>query len=373
VLHWETDPPPGVTNDQYRYSLVDHLNSCTLELTDDARVISQETYYPFGATAWSAGPNDTDGDYKTVRYSGKERDATGLYYYGFRYYIPWLQRWLSPDPAGVVDGLNLFRMVRNNPVLLTDDKGLVSNKKKAQSSSRLPQTSLPERSVGRNAANTSVETKVSGRPTPVTPTRLDSPFAPMGISAKIAGNTIAQDQRLVAEVAKVSISQPETKGSRQNVKAGNEKAVGTGENSTPDALENKPNWLDVLNSGQYNDKPVYIHYTSSQGAEAISREKSISDKARGEKRAGSKGGVYVNPPGQQFDSENVENLLFLGNERYRGSGDYMVIFSSDQVPEDLGAVTQGSPFVELKMHKEIKLSSSSLLYLGKNIFPDYFG
>ncbi|MHC8301658.1 RHS repeat domain-containing protein [Pseudomonas sp. ZS1P83] len=123
VLHWETDPPSGVTNDQYRYSLVDHLNSCTLELADDARIISWETYHPFGTTAWSAGPNATDGDYKTVRYSGKERDATGLYYYGFRYYIPWLQRWLNPDPAGVVDGLNLYRMVRNSPLTFFDELG----------------------------------------------------------------------------------------------------------------------------------------------------------------------------------------------------------------------------------------------------------
>lgn len=124
VLHWETDPPSGVTNDQYRYSLVDHLNSCTLELADDARVISRETYHPFGTTAWSAGPNDTDGDYKTVRYSGKERDAAGLYYYGFRYYVPWLQRWLNPDPAGDVDGLNFYLMVINNPMTFRDANGL---------------------------------------------------------------------------------------------------------------------------------------------------------------------------------------------------------------------------------------------------------
>ena len=124
VLHWETDPPSGVSNDQYRYSLVDHLNSCTLELADDARIISRETYHPFGTTAWSAGPNDTDGDYKTVRYSGKERDAAGLYYYGFRYYVPWLQRWLNPDPAGDVDGLNFYLMVINNPMTFRDANGL---------------------------------------------------------------------------------------------------------------------------------------------------------------------------------------------------------------------------------------------------------
>ncbi|MFS2162045.1 RHS repeat-associated core domain-containing protein, partial [Pseudomonas sp. Pseusp122] len=51
-------------------------------------------------------------------------DATGLYYYGFRYYAPWLQRWINPDPAGEIDGLNLFSFIRNNPVLLEDLSGL---------------------------------------------------------------------------------------------------------------------------------------------------------------------------------------------------------------------------------------------------------
>lgn len=70
------------------------------------------------------------GRYKFVRYSGKERDATGLYYYGYRYYQPWLGRWLSADPAGTVDGLNLFAMVRNNPMTLVDEHGLRGGKKK---------------------------------------------------------------------------------------------------------------------------------------------------------------------------------------------------------------------------------------------------
>ncbi|WP_370552324.1 RHS repeat-associated core domain-containing protein, partial [Enterobacter cloacae complex sp. P31C] len=58
-----------------------------------------------------------------VRYSGKERDATGLYHYGYRYYQPWSGRWLSADPAGTVDGLNLFRMCRNNPATFQDPNG----------------------------------------------------------------------------------------------------------------------------------------------------------------------------------------------------------------------------------------------------------
>ncbi|MDE9516148.1 RHS repeat-associated core domain-containing protein, partial [Xenorhabdus bovienii] len=87
----------------------------------DGQVISLEEYYPYGGTAVWTARNQTEAGYKIVRYSGKERDATGLYYYGYRYYQPWAGRWLSADPAGTVDGLNLFKIVRNNPVTNTDE------------------------------------------------------------------------------------------------------------------------------------------------------------------------------------------------------------------------------------------------------------
>ncbi|WP_420231153.1 RHS repeat domain-containing protein [Pseudomonas sp. ABY48] len=123
VLHWESPPPSG-ENDRYRYGISDHLGSVSLELAEDGQIISREQFYPFGETAYLEGEDAIEVGYKTVRYSGKERDATGLYYYGFRYYAPWLQRWVNPDPAGAVDGLNVYRMVRNNPVSWFDDNGL---------------------------------------------------------------------------------------------------------------------------------------------------------------------------------------------------------------------------------------------------------
>ncbi|WP_228759318.1 RHS repeat domain-containing protein [Pseudomonas neuropathica] len=124
VLHWESEPPNDIDNDQLRYSLSDHLGSCTLELDSAGQVISHERYHPFGTTAWFAGRGEVEASYKTLRYSGKERDATGLYYYGFRYYVAWLQRWLNPDPAKDIDGLNHYRFVRNNPILWVDAEGL---------------------------------------------------------------------------------------------------------------------------------------------------------------------------------------------------------------------------------------------------------
>ncbi|WP_223534868.1 RHS repeat domain-containing protein [Pseudomonas sp. GL-B-16] len=126
VLHWETGQPKAIARTQFRYCLADHLGSSTLELDEDANIISQENFYSYGGTAWWAGRDKVEASYKTIRYSGKERDATGLYYYGFRYYMPWRQRWLSADPAGAIDGLNLYRMVRSNPVNYSDPTGLVA-------------------------------------------------------------------------------------------------------------------------------------------------------------------------------------------------------------------------------------------------------
>jgi insecticidal toxin complex protein TccC len=122
-LHWVSGQPAGIEADQLRYSLDDHLGSCALELDRRAGVISQEFYYAFGGTAWWATRSALEASYKTIRYSGKEMDASGLYYYGARYYAPWLQRWISADPAGDVDGLNLYAFVGNNPLGFIDVTG----------------------------------------------------------------------------------------------------------------------------------------------------------------------------------------------------------------------------------------------------------
>ncbi len=123
LLHWDSPPPDDVENDQLRYCFDDHLGSSAIEVDAQAKPMSQEVYYPFGGTAWLAGRQEVESSYKTIRYSGKERDATGLYYYGARYYAPWLQRWLSPDPAGDIDALNFYDFVNNRPLVFFDPDG----------------------------------------------------------------------------------------------------------------------------------------------------------------------------------------------------------------------------------------------------------
>ncbi|KRP46695.1 insecticidal toxin complex protein TccC [Pseudomonas libanensis] len=124
VLLWDRHPSGGRQDVQIRYGLSDHLGSSSLELGEQAQLLSQESYYPYGGTAWWAAKSASEASYRFIRYSGKERDASGLSYYGFRYYAPWLCRWVSPDPSGDADGLNLYAMVGGNPVTRVDAQGL---------------------------------------------------------------------------------------------------------------------------------------------------------------------------------------------------------------------------------------------------------
>ncbi|WPN98397.1 RHS repeat-associated core domain-containing protein [Pseudomonas sp. MUP55] len=158
ILQWEKGRPAELANHSIRCNLSDHLGSSTLELDEKALLISQESYYPFGGTAGWAARGAIEASYKTRRYSGQELDATGLYYYGLRYYAPWLQRWISPDPAGTIDGLNRYRMVHNNPMNRVDRQGMITSLPTDWSSAgrgRLP-------SLGHNVAQGAAQGLVLG-------------------------------------------------------------------------------------------------------------------------------------------------------------------------------------------------------------------
>ena len=59
------------------------------------------------------------------RYRAKRiDDETGLIYFGKRYYDPQIGRWTSQDPAGTIDGPNLYTYVHNNPLARLDHFGL---------------------------------------------------------------------------------------------------------------------------------------------------------------------------------------------------------------------------------------------------------
>jgi RHS repeat-associated protein len=110
-----------------RYQLSNHLGSSSLELDEVGRIISYEEYYPYGSTSYHATQNDIEIPLKRYRYIGKERDKeNGFYYCGARYFVPWLTRWTNCDPAGLVDGTNLYGYVQNNPIGYKDENGTQS-------------------------------------------------------------------------------------------------------------------------------------------------------------------------------------------------------------------------------------------------------
>lgn len=115
----------GTEKQLVRYQLGNHLGSASLELDDDARVISYEEYHPYGTTAYQAKNATIRSAAKRYRYTGMERDEeTGLEYHSARYYLPWLGRWLSADPAGLSAGQNFYAYCKSNPITATDKSGL---------------------------------------------------------------------------------------------------------------------------------------------------------------------------------------------------------------------------------------------------------
>ncbi|MEG4274721.1 MULTISPECIES: SpvB/TcaC N-terminal domain-containing protein [unclassified Microcoleus] len=124
IVETRTQDNDGSPTQLIGFQLSNHLSSATLELDNQGFLISYEEYYPYGSTSYQAGRSAAEVGLKRYRYTGKERDEeSGLYYHGARYYAPWIARWISCDPAGMVDGTNLYAYTRNNPILFTDPSG----------------------------------------------------------------------------------------------------------------------------------------------------------------------------------------------------------------------------------------------------------
>jgi RHS repeat-associated protein len=116
-----------------RYQFGNHLGSASLELDDQAQIISYEEYLPYGSTSYQAVRSRTE-TAKRYRYTGKERDEeSGLNHFDARYYACWLLRWISVDPM-VQERLQWtpYVYVRNSPIVNHDPKGSLDHRSDEQ-------------------------------------------------------------------------------------------------------------------------------------------------------------------------------------------------------------------------------------------------
>ncbi len=120
IGHLAEVPGSNPATGAYRYYATDLIRS-TRALFDQSKAqVAGYEYTPYGELYASSGSVST-----THRFTGHDWDATaGHYFAPYRYYRPDLARWLSPDPAGFVDGLNVYGYVRGNPVSQLDPLGL---------------------------------------------------------------------------------------------------------------------------------------------------------------------------------------------------------------------------------------------------------
>jgi RHS repeat-associated protein len=99
------------------YYLTDHLGSIVQTTGSTGQIDSTRQYGPAGNLL--AGTTDSG-----YAFTGREWDAeVALYHYRARFYDPHLGRFISPDPAGFVDGPNLYAYVLNRPVVSRDPTG----------------------------------------------------------------------------------------------------------------------------------------------------------------------------------------------------------------------------------------------------------
>ncbi len=85
-------------------------------------IVARYLYDPYGNLLAKAG---SLADANLYRFSSKElHPSSSLYYYGYRFYAPNLQRWLNRDPILERGGLNLYAFAKGAPSFRVDAHGL---------------------------------------------------------------------------------------------------------------------------------------------------------------------------------------------------------------------------------------------------------
>ncbi len=109
------------------YYHADHLGGTNLVTSSEGELKELIEYEPFGEMSRHEKYGD-NAETAWFYFTGQRRDdETGLYYYGARYYNPWLGRFLTPDvfvfSPNDSQNFDRYGYARNNPILITDPTG----------------------------------------------------------------------------------------------------------------------------------------------------------------------------------------------------------------------------------------------------------
>ncbi|MGD0336366.1 MAG: RHS repeat-associated core domain-containing protein [Candidatus Omnitrophota bacterium] len=120
------------------YTHSDHLGSSNVITNRDGYIVQHCEYTPYGSlasnesteyivTAYGISVVTGNKDYIKHKFTGKEIDNTGLYFYGARYYDPQIGRFISADtivqPPYDPQSLNRYSYCHNNPINYIDPTG----------------------------------------------------------------------------------------------------------------------------------------------------------------------------------------------------------------------------------------------------------
>jgi RHS repeat-associated protein len=105
----------------HAYYHADGNGNITALVNDKQLIVAQYLYDPYGNELAVIGPLAAANLY---RFSSKENHPTSaLNYYGYRFYLPSLQRWVNRDPVQENGGISLYGFNWNSPLNQVDPHG----------------------------------------------------------------------------------------------------------------------------------------------------------------------------------------------------------------------------------------------------------
>ena len=120
---WTTNPLFMKVGDEYYFYHNDHLGTPQKITSASGVVVWSARYESFGRAEV-----EVETVVNNLRFPGQYFDEeTGFHYNYHRYYDPRTGRYLTPDPIGLAEGLNLFEYGKNNSINYIDSFGLITH------------------------------------------------------------------------------------------------------------------------------------------------------------------------------------------------------------------------------------------------------